>query len=131
MLYSTRFLVPLLLAEVVGTAVMVAALALPSPAQPTTEGTAAHKSRFAGGKWQNGETLFGKNCASCHGPNLEGRCMAPSLLGVTRRMTDDAIVAHARRIGETMCSHGTSARSLTPSSPTSWPISTPWTATPK
>ena len=29
--------------------------------------------------------------------------MAPSLLGVTRRMTDDAIVAHARRIGETMC----------------------------
>ena len=103
MLYSTRFLVPLLLTEVVGTAVMVAALALPSPAQPTTEGTAAHKSRFAGGKWQNGETLFGKNCASCHGPNLEGRCMAPSLLGVTRRMTDDAIVAHARRIGETMC----------------------------
>jgi mono/diheme cytochrome c family protein len=106
MLDSTRFLVPLLLAEVVGTAVMVAALALPSWAQPTTaeaEGAAAHKSRFAGGEWQNGETLFGKNCASCHGSNLEGRCMAPSLRGVTRRMTDDAIVAHARRIGETMC----------------------------
>ena len=81
MLYSTRFLVSLLLAEVVGTAVMVAALALPSPAQPTTEGTAAHKSRFAGGKWQNGETLFGKNCASCHGPNLEAGPHGPVVAG--------------------------------------------------
>jgi hypothetical protein len=29
--------------------------------------------------------------------------MAPSLVGVTRHMTDEAIVAHARKIGETMC----------------------------
>jgi hypothetical protein len=29
--------------------------------------------------------------------------MAPSLLGVTRHMGDEAIVAHARKIGETMC----------------------------
>lgn len=29
--------------------------------------------------------------------------MAPSFVGVTRRMTDEGIVAHARKIGETMC----------------------------
>jgi hypothetical protein len=29
--------------------------------------------------------------------------MAPSLIGVTRHMTDEGIVAHARKIGETMC----------------------------
>jgi hypothetical protein len=29
--------------------------------------------------------------------------MAPSLLDVTKHMTDEAIVAHARKIGETMC----------------------------
>jgi mono/diheme cytochrome c family protein len=59
--------------------------------------------RFAGGKWQQGEVLFRQNCASCHGTNLTGRCMAPSLIGVTRHMTDEGIVAHARKIGETMC----------------------------
>lgn len=29
--------------------------------------------------------------------------MAPALIGVTRHMTDEGIVAHARKIGETMC----------------------------
>ena len=29
--------------------------------------------------------------------------MAPSLLGVTKHKSDKAIVAHARKIGETMC----------------------------
>ena len=29
--------------------------------------------------------------------------MAPSLRGVTGHRTDEAIVAHARKIGETMC----------------------------
>jgi hypothetical protein len=29
--------------------------------------------------------------------------MAPSLVGVTRHMTDEAIVAHARKSGEAMC----------------------------
>jgi mono/diheme cytochrome c family protein len=54
-------------------------------------------------KWQKGEALYRQNCASCHGADLKGRCMAPSLVGVTRRMADDRIVAHARKIGETMC----------------------------
>ena len=58
---------------------------------------------FTGGKWPAGEVLFRQNCASCHGPNLKGRCMAPSLVGVTGHVTDVAIVAHARKIGETMC----------------------------
>jgi mono/diheme cytochrome c family protein len=58
---------------------------------------------FTGGTWRTGEALFRQNCASCHGPNLKGHCMAPSLVGVTGHMTDTAIVAHARKIGETMC----------------------------
>jgi mono/diheme cytochrome c family protein len=59
--------------------------------------------RFEGGKWQRGEVLFRQNCASCHRADLKGRCMAPSLIGVTRHMADEGIVAHARKIGETMC----------------------------
>ena len=59
--------------------------------------------RFAGGDWRQGEILYRQNCAMCHSANLQGRCMAPSLVGVTRHMTDDAIVAHARMIGEKMC----------------------------
>jgi mono/diheme cytochrome c family protein len=59
--------------------------------------------RFAGGNWRRGETLYRQNCASCHRADLKGRGMAPLLLGVTRHMDDDEIIAHARRIGETMC----------------------------
>jgi mono/diheme cytochrome c family protein len=59
--------------------------------------------RFAGGKVQRGETLYRQNCASCHRADLKGRCMAPSLLGTTGYMADEAIVAHARKIGATMC----------------------------
>lgn len=64
---------------------------------------AAETSGFSGGEWRSGETLFEENCAKCHGANLNGGMMAPSLLDVTRRMRDEAIVAHARKIGGTMC----------------------------
>jgi cytochrome c553 len=63
----------------------------------------AETGRFNGGHWQSGQTLFEENCAKCHGASLKGRMMAPSLLDVTRRMSDKAIVAHARKIGDTMC----------------------------
>ena len=55
--------------------------------------------RFAGGRWQRGETLYGQNCARCHRADLTGRCMAPSLRDVTKHISDKAIVAHARKIG--------------------------------
>ena len=87
-------------------AVMAVALGKPGPSKSDAEQADAasdRQGRFAGGKWQQGETLFRQNCAKCHGSNLAGRCMAPSLVGVTGRMTDGAIVAHARKIGETMC----------------------------
>ena len=103
MLYSTRFLVSLLLAEVVGTAVMVAALA-PHDPRPTPPRRVPRptKSRFAGGKWQNGETLFREELHRCHGPNLEGHAWPRRCWASPERMTDNAIVAHARRIGETI-----------------------------
>lgn len=58
---------------------------------------------FAGGDAKRGAALYRQNCASCHRTDQRGRCMAPSLLGVTRRMSDEEIVAHAREIGEMMC----------------------------
>lgn len=61
------------------------------------------EARFSAGSWQRGETLYRRNCAGCHRTDLQGRGMAPSLLGVTRHMEDEQVVAHARRIGETMC----------------------------
>ena len=67
-------------------------------------GTAVDRpERFGGGTWRRGERLYRQNCASCHSTNLKGRGMAPALLDVTRRMADEAIVAHARKIGEAMC----------------------------
>jgi mono/diheme cytochrome c family protein len=83
-------------------AVAVNAVALAGRQAPAAP-AATKGERFAGGEWAQGETLYRANCARCHGPNLAGKCMSPSLLGVTRRMTDSAIVAHARKIGETMC----------------------------
>ena len=76
-----------------------------STKQPASA-TPAEKSLFAGGEWQRGETLFEENCAKCHGADLKGRMMAPSLLEVTKWMSDEAIVAHARKIGATMCCAG-------------------------
>ena len=73
-----------------------------STRQPTAA-TMAGKNLFAGGQWQRGETLFEENCAKCHGANLRGGMMAPSLVDITKRMSDEGIVAHARKIGATMC----------------------------
>lgn len=87
---STRLLLALPVALFL---VTVAAVAAPD----------GRSERFAGGNWQRGETLYHQNCASCHRADLKGRGMAPSLLGVTQHMEDEEIVAHARRIGETMC----------------------------
>lgn len=53
--------------------------------------------------FKRGEALYRQNCAKCHGGDLKGRGMAPSLIGVTEHMTDEEIVAHARMIGDTMC----------------------------
>jgi len=94
-----------------GTVVLTMALPVPGTSahlqhdQPATGRAAAAKKagHFAGGNWQRGETLYRQNCAGCHGADLAGRCMVPPLLAVTRHMQDQAIVAHARKIGETMC----------------------------
>jgi mono/diheme cytochrome c family protein len=78
----------------------------PHRAGPATNsaGIAADQpGRFAGGARRRGETLYRQNCSSCHGADLSGRGMAPSLVGVTRHMTDEGIVAHARMIGQMMC----------------------------
>jgi mono/diheme cytochrome c family protein len=86
------------------TVAVTVAPAGPARAEPVSGRTTTDKSKpLTGGKWQSGEVLYRQNCASCHGPNLQGRCMAPSLVGVTRHLTDKNIVAHARKIGEKMC----------------------------
>ncbi len=47
-----------------------------------------------GGAAQQGRQLYTQNCAACHGANLQGLAPgAPSLVGVTNRMADDAIRA--------------------------------------
>jgi mono/diheme cytochrome c family protein len=73
----------------------------PSTTGPNTEVPASGP--YANGDDRRGRGLYAQNCAMCHGGNLEGRCMAPSLLGITDRMTDNAIVDHSRKIGQTMC----------------------------
>ncbi len=101
---SSLILFPLLGLPLIGSAVVVVLLTGPLRAESAPDSTAVgQRGRFTGGKWQQGETLYRQNCARCHAPNLQGRCMAPSLVGVTRHMRDEAIVAHARKIGETMC----------------------------
>ena len=46
----------------------------------------------AGGAAQ-GQILYTSNCSACHGTGLQGVAGAPSLVGVTNRMPDDAIRA--------------------------------------
>ena len=36
---------------------------------------------YSAGQAKRGETLYAKNCASCHGAKLEGRNQAPPLVG--------------------------------------------------
>lgn len=106
MLFLRRSLIlfPVVGLLLIASVVIAVVLAGPQRAAFATDNTVAdQKGRFTGGKWQQGETLYRQNCASCHRPNLKGRCLAPSLVGVTGHMTDEAIVAHARKIGETMC----------------------------
>jgi mono/diheme cytochrome c family protein len=102
---SRRFiLVPLVGLLLTGSTVIAVALAGPQRAASAADSTGVdQRGRFTGGKWQQGETLYRQNCARCHAPNLQGRRMAPSLVGVTGHLTDEAVVAHARKIGETMC----------------------------
>jgi quinoprotein glucose dehydrogenase len=38
-----------------------------------------------------GQTLYGQRCQSCHGPDLRGLGTLPSLVGVTTRLSPDAI----------------------------------------
>jgi quinoprotein glucose dehydrogenase len=50
--------------------------------------------RGAGGALQTGLVAYQQNCQSCHGANLQGAVAgAPSLVGVTDRMGEDAIKA--------------------------------------
>jgi mono/diheme cytochrome c family protein len=97
-------LVPLVGLLLSGPKVVAAVLTGPQRAESAPDSTAVdQRGRFTSGKWQQGETLYRQNCASCHAPNLQGRCMAPSLVGITGHVADEAIVAHARKIGEAMC----------------------------
>jgi mono/diheme cytochrome c family protein len=97
-------LVPLVGLLLTGSMLVAAVLTGAQRADSAADSTAVdQRGRFTAGTWQQGETLYRQNCARCHAPNLQGRCMAPSLVGVTGHMRDEAIVAHARKIGETMC----------------------------
>jgi cytochrome c len=101
---SSLILSPLIGLPLIGSVVVAVLLAGPLRAEFAPDSTGVdQRGRYTGGKWQQGETLYRQNCARCHAPNWQGRCMAPSLVGVTRHMTDEAIVAHARKIGETIC----------------------------
>jgi len=49
-----------------------------------------------------GKDLFRDYCAMCHRLDATGMCMAPSLIGVTNRMSTKEIAAHSRKIAEEM-----------------------------
>lgn len=51
---------------------------------------------------KKGKELFRDYCAMCHRVDGKGMCMAPSLVGITQRMTTEEIAAHSRKIADQM-----------------------------
>ncbi len=67
-------------------------------------GNAPPRQQGNNGSVQRGRQLFVANCASCHGMDARSGCpMVPSLIGVTERMSDEKIIAHARGLANPMC----------------------------